>query len=229
MQAHATDDMTLALVALSPTLLPRPDDWHPRIHVSGFLGLPASAEQWTPEPGLQSFLDTGEPPLFLTFGSMLTLDDGRAAESVGVFAEALELAGARGVVQAQASVIANAPRSARIHYLERAPHAQVFPRCAAVVHHGGAGTTQSALLAGKPSVIVPHAADQFFFADLLHARGCASKPLKRNALAPKALAARMRRVLDDPTFATQAKTMGEALAREDGAPRAADLIEASAS
>ena len=113
-------------------------------------------------------------------------------------------------------------------YIERAPHAQLFPRCSAIVHHGGAGTTQSALLAGRGSIVVPHAADQFYWADLLHTRGVGAKPLRRTKLAAKPLAQRIRAVLDDEGMVPRAGAIAASLRLEDGAARAAELIEEAA-
>lgn len=216
------------LVAVSPTLFPRPPDWGSRIQVCGFLGLGETAERWEPEPHVRRFLE-GEAPVYLSFGSMFGLDEAQTMEAIEVFAAALKLARTRGIVQAPASVIARAPRQADLCYIERAPHAQLFPRCSLIVHHGGAGTTQSAILAGRASVIVPHAADQFYWGDLLHARGVAARPLKRTKLAAPPLAARIRQVLDDPSVTARAGQLAESLRAERGADRAAELIEGALS
>ena len=155
---------------------------------------------------------------------MFGMDDQHTREAVAIFTAALTLAGARGIVQAPASVISRAPRQDNVCYIERAPHAQLFPRCSAIVHHGGAGTTQAAILAAKGSVVVPHVADQFYWGDLLHARGLGTKPLKRRALAARPLAARIRAVLDDPSMASRAAEVAATLSAERGVERAVDVI-----
>ena len=215
------------IVAVSPGLFPRPRDWPSSLAVTGFLGVAPPADAWVPAPALADFLAQG-PPVFCSFGSMFGLDDRQTAEAVDVFVAALAHAGVRGIVQAPARVTAVAPQAAHVHYLERAPHEALFPRCAAIVHHGGAGTTQSVVRAGRGSVVVPHAADQFFWADLLHARGVAARPLKRPALAPRPLAVRIRTVLDDAALPSRAAELAAVLAAERGPTRAAELIEASA-
>ena len=105
---------------------------------------------------------------------------------------------------------------------------RLFPRCALIVHHGGAGTTQSAVLAGRPSIVVPHVADQFFWGDRLHALGVAPKPLKRTQLTAEALAGRIRAALADATLRPRAEQAALTLAAEDGATRAAELVESLA-
>jgi len=213
------------LVAVSPSLFPRPPDWSAHAEVCGFLGLPDAAEPWVKEPALRDFLAAGPPPAFLSFGSMFNLDGDRTSATVAQLAEAVVLAGTRGIIQAKEEVIARAPRHASIAYVARAPHAQLFPLCSVIVHHGGAGTTQSALLAGRPSVVVPHAADQFYWGDLLHARGVASKALTARALTPGALASRLRFVLERPALGERAGMLGDALRGERGPERAAELVE----
>jgi sterol 3beta-glucosyltransferase len=211
------------LLAVSPSLFPRPPDWSPRIDICGFIGLTEESNPWTPEARVEAFLGEA-PPVYLSFGSMFGLDERHTLESLEVFAAAITLARARGIVQAPASLIARAPKQDNLCYIDRAPHAQLFPRCSAIVHHGGAGTTQSALLAGRGSVIVPHAADQFYWGDLLHARGVAARPLKRPALAAGPLATRIRAVLDDPSISTRAGELAATLRGESGAERAATRI-----
>lgn len=215
------------LVAVSPALFPRPSDWDARIEVTGFFGLEGASTTWTPEPHVAAFLDA-EPPVFLSFGSMFGLDDRQTMESVSTFAEALTLAKTRGIVQAPADVVARAPKRENVSYLVRAPHVALFPRCSAIVHHGGAGTTMSAVLAGKGSVVVPHAADQFYWADVLHARGVAAEPLRRPKLTAPALASRIRAVLDDPGVVPRATTLADALRSEDGTGHAVVAIERAA-
>lgn len=215
------------VVAVSPGLFPRPSDWPSSLDVSGFLGVAPPGEGWEPDARVADFLAAG-PPVFCSFGSMFGLDDRQTGEAVEAFVAALARANVRGIVQAPARVTAHAPCPSHVCYVERAPHAALFPRCAAIVHHGGAGTTQSAVVAARGSVVVPHAADQFFWADLLHARGVAARPLRRPALAPGPLAQRIRAVLDDAALPARAAALAAMVGSERGPERAAELIEAAA-
>ncbi len=222
----ALERASLGLVAVSPALIARPQDWSARAQLSGFLALPDVAQTWEPDEALRSFLEAGPPPVFLSFGSMFNIDEDQTRRVTEVLAKAVALAGVRGIIQAPASTIRDAPRKGDILYIERAPHAHLFPRCSLVVHHGGAGTTQSTLLAGRPSIVVPHAADQFYWGDLLHRRGVASKPLRSTKLEARALAERIRLVGSRPEMTARATALGQALAKEDGPRRAAELVEA---
>ena len=213
-----------AVVAVSPSLFARPADWPETIQVGGFLSLPESAERWTPEGSLDEFLAEGAP-VFASFGSMFTINEAMATSAVEVFVGAAARAATRMIIQCPAAVRARAPRNKDIYYIERAPHGQLFPKCSVIVHHGGAGTTQSSLLARKPSVVVPHAADQFYWGDALFARGVAARPLRRPALAVKPLAERLQWILQRPAITTAAEQIGAQLANEDGCSRIASMVE----
>ena len=94
-----------------------------------------------------------------------------------------------------------------------------------VVHHGGAGTTQSTLLAGKPSIVVAHIADQFFWGSELERLGVAGKTLRRKGLNAKQLAARIARVLASPSMVLRAASLGTKMSAEDGVSKAVQLLE----
>ena len=214
----------LTLVAVSPAIRSAPSDWGPERHVCGFLNLPAEGE---PEPmpeGLEEFLAAGDPPVYFTFGSMLPRDRDSLRETETIWLEAARLAGCRAVLQLPGLSASSLGPDGSIFRLAFAPHSRVFPRCAAVVHHGGSGTTQASLLAGRPSVAVAHMADQFFWGAELARLGAAGPGLKRLKLTSEQLARALKRVLDDPSMARRASELGAAMAREDGVAEAVRRI-----
>jgi UDP:flavonoid glycosyltransferase YjiC (YdhE family) len=113
----------------------------------------------------------------------------------------------------------------QVFKVKRAPYVSVFPRCAAIVHHGGAGTTQSSLLAGRPSIVVAHMADQFFWGDELKRLGAGGKTLSRNGLSARKLAKGIEKVLGDSGMAERAASLGQQIARENGVANAVRLIQ----
>jgi sterol 3beta-glucosyltransferase len=225
---HAIDDLTLALVAVSPSLLATPPDWRAHVKICGFLALAESAEPWAPDEALRTFLDAGAPPVFGSFGSMFSLDGALTRESVIAIMDACALAATRVVIQAPPAMTEALEPRDDVLFLTRAPHGRLFPLCSAIIHHGGAGTSQSALAAHRPSIIVPHAADQVFWASALCARGAATKPLARRNLTAPRLAERIRDALRNADMRTNATRLGEAIGAENGARRASELIEALA-
>ncbi len=213
----------LNLIAVSPAICTAPPDWPPWNRVCGFLAPPATShEQIAPE--LDAFINDGEPPVFMGFGSLMPLRSSYLDQVVAVFTEATRLAGCRAIIQA-----AVAPRQdARVAIVGRTPHAQVFRRCAAVVHHCGAGTTHTTLKAGVPSIGVPHVSDQFGWIAELQRLGVAPRPVGRRSLTAPRLAHRIKQVLADPGMRTRAAAIAARMQDDDGAGRAAALIEEAA-
>lgn len=95
-----------------------------------------------------------------------------------------------------------------------------------MVHHGGAGTTQSATLAGKPSVVIPHIGEQEHWGKELRRRGIAGKTLHRRSVTAAALARRIRDVLAAPDMALKAGTVAAAMKQEQGVAAAVRIITA---
>ena len=111
--------------------------------------------------------------------------------------------------------------------VDEAPHDWLFPHMAAIVHHGGAGTTGAAIRAGKPSVVTPFITDQFAWARLLNARGLAPAPLPHRTVTADALAAAINTALHDGAMRERAKAIGATVRAENGLVRAVDAIERS--
>jgi sterol 3beta-glucosyltransferase len=109
--------------------------------------------------------------------------------------------------------------------VENAPYTWLFPRMAAVVHHGGAGTTGAGLQAGKPTVICPFVADQPFWGQRVAALGAGPPPIPQRKLTVDNLASAIRQAVTDARMQKRAADLGEKIRAEDGAGRAASLIE----
>lgn len=195
----------------SPSVLPRPRDWRPGLTVDGYLW-PVADPGWQPSAELAEFLADGPPPVFVGFGSKVFADGPRVGRIVE---EALEIAGVRGVLQAGWAELAT--RSARSITIGEAPHTLLFPRMGAVVHHAGAGVSAAGLHAGRPTVTVPVAADQPFWADRLARLGVGPKPVPYRRLSAEGLAAAIRSALDHQPYRDRAAEISARLAAEDGA------------
>ena len=175
-------------------------------------------------PGLAAFLDAGDPPVFMGFGSLMPVSTSYLTDSVALMKEAARLAGCRAIIQAEVPP----EQSDRLLIVGRCPHAQIFPRCAAVVHHCGAGTTHTTLAAGVPSVCVPHVSDQPGWAEELQRLGVAPAPAPHRTLTAARLASRIKEVLAAPGMRTRAAAMAERMKGDDGPARAAVLVEEAA-
>jgi sterol 3beta-glucosyltransferase len=142
--------------------------------------------------------------------------------------EALRLSGRRGLLASGWGGLEDAGRSESVFALEGAPHDWLFPRCAAIVHHGGAGTTHEALRWGRPSVICPFGVDQPFWGRQVNRLGAGPKPVAQKRLTAERLAGAIVQALD-PAVAARAAEIGAAMRREGGADAAAAIVEAAAS
>lgn len=210
----------LYLYGYSPTVLPRPADWDDHKEVTGFWFLDRP-KGWKPSARLVDFLDSGPPPVYIGFGSM---NNRNAADVTRLVVQALRQAGQRGVLATGWGGLADARLPEEILPIESVPHDWLFERTAAVVHHGGAGTTAAGLRAGVPAVAVPFMSDQPMWARRLHELGAAPPPLPRKQLTARRLAEAIRRAVTDPNIRVRAAELGERLRAEDGVGRAVEAF-----
>lgn len=214
------------LYGYSPLVVPPPPEWGPERHVTGYWTL-RDGDGWTPPPALAAFLAAGPPPVAVGFGSMVGRDPAALAALV---VQAVRRAGVRAVLLSgwgglDASALdgvgagpagSAGPAGDDVLALDQAPHDWLFPRCAAVVHHGGAGTTGAALQSGVPAVVVPFGVDQPFWASRVVALGAGPAPIPRRRLTVGALAAALRTATADAALRERAAALGARIRAEDG-------------
>lgn len=211
---------TATLIATSPTLSPRPSDWPETYHMTGTWRAPVG-EQLPIDEGLDHFIEASDATVYVSFGSMMPTSEHGARHIIELVIDAAKHTSSRLVIQAPK---ASWRTCDDVYFVERAPHAVVFPRCQAVIHHGGAGTTQTALRAGCPSVIVPHLGDQFFWGSCIEALGAGRCAPSKRKLTATQLARALKDVVSDPTHAQRAAHLGVAMQQEDGLAHAVDVI-----
>ena len=208
------------LGAYSPAVIRFPQDWPGNIHLTGYWFDDAQAA-WPPPAGLQAFLDQGEPPVYVGFGSMAGRDPRRFA---GIVLEALKRSGCRGILATGWGGLSALDVPENVFVLEETPHGWLFPRMSAVVHHGGAGTTAEGLRAGKPSVIIPFIVDQLFWGKRVQGLGTGPEPIPAKKLTASNLAEAINRAVSDPTLRERAETLGRAIRAENGVQTAVAII-----
>lgn len=198
------------LHGFSTALVPRPSDWREGLDVVGNWWPYLAPDRRLPTD-VEEFLAAGARPVFVGFGSMAAGHGERLSE---LAVEALRSAGLRGIVQAgNAGLAVDAGDVLTIGDL---PHALLFPRVAAVVHHAGAGTTAAALRAGAPSVPVPVTADQPFWAARLASIGAGTGPIPFASLTARRLADALGRVVRQQAYARAASVAARHMGTEDG-------------
>ncbi|MFF4219254.1 glycosyltransferase [Streptomyces nondiastaticus] len=207
------------LHGFSTALVPRPSDWRSGMEVVGNWWPHHDAAQKLPTE-LEDFLHAGPRPVLIGFGSMAAGDGERLSE---IAVRALRRAGLRGILQGGSAGLA--ADGDGVLTIGDVPHALLFPRLAAVVHHAGAGTSAAALRAGVPAVTVPVTADQPFWAGRLAALGAATDPIPFRSLTAERLAGSLTRAVKRQTYSRAAAKAAQHMATEDGAGQALKAIE----
>lgn len=205
------------LYGISPTILPQPADWPVHARVCGQWQTPAG--DFTPPPALADFLRAGPPPVYVGFGSMAGIDGPRLANTL-----VTALAGRRALFYPGWSGMDDVELPDNILRIGATPHGWLLPRMAAVVHHGGSGTTHSATRAGVPSIVIPFAGDQAFWADRLHRLGIAPPALDGAKLDASALGSAISFV-ERTGVQKRAAALGEQMEQENGLALAVGEIE----
>lgn len=216
----------LTLVAASPLLAVPQPDWPDTVHVSGFLDMPNIGTEGTVPPNLAAFIAAGAPPVYMTLGSWMPQDSEGQAATLRLLTQAARKAGCRAIIQSHDAGACGFTSGDGILYVAMAPHQAIFPYCRAIVHHGGAGTTQAAALAGKPSIVVAHIGEQEHWAIELRRVGIGVRRLHRRSVTPASLARRIRQACAAPQMAQRAAQIGAAMRQEDGVAEAVRLIAA---
>jgi sterol 3beta-glucosyltransferase len=209
------------LISYSVHVFPRPAGWPEHVHITGYWFLDEEAG-WQPPQDLLDFLQAGNPPVYVGFGSVG--DASLAEQKTRLVIEALKQSGQRGVLATgwnAMTKIGNLPDT--VYMLDSAPHSWLFPQMAAVVHHGGAGTTAAGFRAGVPSIILPYGNDQFAWGLRAYELGVGPKPVPQKRLTAEALSSAITAALK-PQVLAAAEALGEKIRKERGAEIAAEII-----
>lgn len=215
-----TSPNDLALYGYSPSLLPPPRGWPSNIRVTGYWFLDRPTD-WTSPPELEAFLNEGPPPVAVGFGSMASQDAEATAKLV---LEAIRKTKQRVILLSGWGGMSADDLPPWAYLVHAVPHDWLFPRCIASVHHGGAGTTAAVLRAGVPSIIIPFAADQPFWARAIIRNQLGDSPGKRGSLTSERLASCLSKVLESDTIRHSAAEMGRKIRSENGVGEAVSAI-----
>jgi len=210
------------LYMFSPSVLPAPAGWQPHHHVTGYWFLDESGG-WRAPAGLQGFLEKGEPPLYVGFGSML---GGSFRQALETIVSSLKRTGRRAVLSSGWGNLAQADLPDFVHKADYVPHDWLFPRVSAVIHHGGAGTTAAGLRAGRPTLVVPFGGDQPFWGSVVHGLGVGPRPISRSRLSVERLSDAIAVMTGDAGMSARAAELAARIGGEDGVGNAVRIIEA---
>lgn len=216
------------LYYFSPTVLPRPVDWNERNQLTGYWYLedsPGTLSTWLPSPELVKFLASGQPPIYVGFGSM---HSPRSMQMTKIVLTTLEKTKQQAVLATGwggiGEAICDRDLPENIFVLDYVPHDWLFPQLSAVVHHGGAGTMAAAVRAGVPAVIIPFFGDQPFWGQRYYELGVTPAPIPHKRLTVERLARAIQLATGDEAIHTRMQALSERIREEHGVRRAIEII-----
>lgn len=212
----------LNLIPLSPIVFPPNDYWDSRHKMTGYWFLD-EADNWTPSTDLENFLAVGDPPVVFSLGAMSTGQD--SIKMADIVIKALKKTKQRAIVQGWQEASALLNKHDHIFHAGAVPHSWLFKHVAAVIHHGGFGTTSAVLRAGLPSLIIPHILDQYIWGNRIYEMGIGPKPISRKELNEDNLGNALNALLNNPTMRSTADNIGVKIRLETGIENAVNLIE----
>jgi UDP:flavonoid glycosyltransferase YjiC (YdhE family) len=208
------------LNGFSPQVVPRPTDWGPDIHITGYW-FPKQAA-WQPPDELQTFLDAGSPPVFIGFGSMPIRDPQRTTDLI---VEALRQSGQRCILHLGWGRLGDRALPDFVHPIDFAPYAWLFSRMSMVIHHGGSGTTAFGLTAGVPSLVISFVFDQHYWGQRIAALGVGPQPIRYKDLSVAKLSNVIIESVSNVPWQQNALDLGQRIQAETGLENARQIIE----
>jgi vancomycin aglycone glucosyltransferase len=189
-----------------------------------------STDAWVlDEPGtldarVEAFLQQGPAPIYIGFGSMIAP---RAPELVAKAVAAVRAVGRRAVIAGGwAALEAHVQETDDVMIIDNVPHSLIFPRVAAAVHHGGAGTTTAGARAGVPQVLLPHILDQYYWAHRVEVLGLGPPALPIERVTVELLSDRFSRAVNDSLIRERVTRLAPLVAARNGVTAAVEKIEA---
>jgi sterol 3beta-glucosyltransferase len=178
---------------------------------------------WAPPPDLLDFLSAGEMPVVVSLGVM---GAAKSFQTAQVVLDAVQQAGVRAIMQGWGEILTQMVVPPTVHSAGAMPHDWLFDQAAAVVHHGGFGTTAAALRSGAPSVVIPHIIDQYYWGQRVFEMGVGPGYFTRRQMTAARLAEAFTQALTNADMRRKAADLGAAIRAEpDGVAEAVKLIE----
>lgn len=210
-----------AIYTVSPTLFPKPPYWPDHVQVVGYFERD-KATNWEPSDELLAFLKSHEQVVLISFGSMTNPEPQRKSEMI---VNVLRKLGQTAIVNTSwggLQKVDDAPD--HVLFVESVPYDWLFPRIAAVVHHGGSGTTHMGVKYGLPSLIIPHAVDQFFWDRTIARLGLGPRGVRVSKLTESNFEERLADLLANEEYARNAQEASEQMRSEADPDRLFDFI-----
>ncbi|MBW1909239.1 MAG: glycosyltransferase family 1 protein [Deltaproteobacteria bacterium] len=209
------------IVASDKAIAKVPQDVEPAFTQTGYMHL-NQPNQHLPE--LEAFLSAGPPPVYAGFGSMPKKDQ---ANNVPIVVNAARSAGQRVVIGKFWDEPSEFSNSDDVFFIKRYPHLKLFPLMAAVIHHGGAGTTAASAISGVPQIIVPHILDQYYWGHQVYQSHLGPKPIWRSKLTYQKLSTAIQECLSNDLIQQRAKAASEIINQQNSLEMTSSLLTGS--
>ncbi len=214
----------LTLIAVSKQLCQRQAGWPDYIEVCGFLNMPNIEMEGTLSKPVEDFIAAGDAPIYMTFGSLMPKDITMQTKTLEMFTDAAKRANCRAIIQTCDAESCGFSSSYDILYVNSLPHRQIFPACKLIVHHGGAGTTQTSSFCGKPSIVIAHIEEQKFWGNELRRLGLTHQVLSRRRVNADILSNEITNAINDKALTANAERVATLMQQENGVVMAVKLI-----
>jgi UDP:flavonoid glycosyltransferase YjiC (YdhE family) len=191
------------IVASDKAVSSVPPDVKPHVRQTGYLHLDQKDPHFA---ALEAFLKAGPPPVYAGFGSMPPKDQN---DNIPLIIEAARSVGRRVVIAKFWDKPFKTPPAEDIFFISKYPHLKLFPRMAAIIHHGGAGTIAASALSSVPQIVVPHILDQYYWGSRIYQSRLGPKPIWRSRLTVQKLAGAIHEAVWDQRIKKKTKAVSE--------------------
>jgi sterol 3beta-glucosyltransferase len=210
------------LYAISPSIFKRPDFWPEKARIVGYHER-SRTTNWEPEEDLLKFIKKNKQILFFTFGSMLNTEP---EKKTGAILEILEKHRIAAIINTSSGGLVKPDKYPdHVYFTSTIPYEWIFPKVYAVIHHGGSGTTHTALKYGCASLVVPHILDQFFWAYVINEKGVGPKGIPIKKLNKVTLEPALLDLIRKKEYKMNSERIAEQMKREEFVDDLIEVIE----
>ena len=213
----------LNLIPISPEVFEPVPEWDIQHKMVGYWFADDPVEWEAPEE-LIAFLKRGEPPVLVSLGAM-SLGENDASQYASLFVDVFQKMGIRVIIQGWEAGLALLELPSGVFGTGPVPHNWLMPKCAAVIHHGGYGTTAAGFRAGIPALVIPHIADQFYWGQQVNELGVGPEAIPHRKLNEETLTPAINELTQDDRFKRTASELGANIRAETGVENAVQLIQ----
>lgn len=177
---------------------------------------------WSVPDNLTKFLDNGEPPVYIGFGSMILKNP---KKKLDIIISALCKTKQRGIILGEWGNLKPDDLPSNIYFIDSIPHRWIFSRVKCIIHHGGSGTTAESILSGKPILIIPFILDQFFWGRRIYEQGLGPKPIPIQKLTVNRLVKALNLILNNENYVNNSKRENLILTLENNVKELVEIIK----